>query len=189
MRRLVASSLLLFSLAACGTSDSTDSANGPLPTSCPQVAVIRDLSVYQYPPAADESNLVISARMGNIKGGCSYDEKGNMIEASFQVASIHGANTAGHRARVPFFISVLDASDNVVRKEVYEIPVVFEGNSRETYNSVPINPRVALPSGADASQYRVFLGFQLTKEQVDANHRFFEQFPKPPPIYPATPTD
>ena len=205
MKRLIVLSLLTLGLAGCSwfedldwpgwpdwfDSDKSESTETPakepktspesnrIGSNCPQVAVVRDLSVYQHPAAADENTLVISARMGNISGGCSYDDKGNLVQAHFDVVAIRGVQTAGKRAALPFLISVLDAKDQVVRKETYEIPVVFEGDSRNFRTSVPINPRVALPQGADASQYRVLIGFQLSKEQVDANTKFFNQHPGP----------
>lgn len=208
MKRLIALCLLTLGLSGCSwfesldwpewpdwfDSDSSETTAAPASASgsttapeanrigsnCPQVAVIRDLSVYQHPPAADENTLVISARMGNISGGCSYDDKGNLVQAHFDVVAVRGLQTAGKRAAIPFLISVLDSKDQVVRKETYEIPVVFEGDSRDFRTRVPINPRVALPQGTDASQYRVLIGFQLSKDQVDANTRFFSQMPATP---------
>lgn len=175
---------LLLGLSACSTFESINPFSGgssaaPLAsTACPQVAIIRDLSVYQNPPAADDMNLVISARMGNVRGGCGVDEKGSVIEGGFDVVAVRGANTAGRRAAIPFFISVLDAQDQVIRKETYEIPIVFEGSQLQQRMTVPVNPTIALPPGADAANYRVFIGFQLSREQVDANQAFFEQTPQ-----------
>lgn len=166
-------------LAACAD-DAPPPAVKPASTGCPQVAVIRDLSIYQNPPAANENDMVISVRMGNIKGGCAVDEKGSAIDASFDVVALRGSGTLGHNMEIPFFISVLDAQDNVVRKETYEVPVHFEGEGRMVKGTIPVNPTVALPVGADGADYRVLIGFQLSPEQVNANHRFFEQMPTVP---------
>ena len=77
---------LLLALSACDTVNDTwedvwGSDAQPIATSgmatttgCPQVAVVRDLSVYQNPPAATENSLILTARMGNIRGGCSLHE-------------------------------------------------------------------------------------------------------------------
>lgn len=178
MRRLPLSALLCaVALSACGTFDDEEA---PKQTSCPQVAVVRDLSVYQHPPMADENNLVISVRMGNIKGICAIEDDGNTVEASFDVVAQRGMNTAGRRAAVPFFISVLDAQDNVVKKETYEIPVVFEGGETTKKMNIPINPRVGIPAGENPANYRVLLGFQLSPEQRSANEAFFSALPVAP---------
>lgn len=182
--RMALSAILLLGLGACSTLDSVNPFSSSEPsktvaatTGCPQVAIIRDLSVYQNPPAADDLNLVISARMGKVRGGCTIDAKGSAIEGGFDVVAVKGSNTAGRRAAIPFFISVLDANEQVVRKETYEIPIFFEGTSTQQSMNVPVNPTIAIPDGADASTYRVFIGFQLSREQVEANHNFFEQNP------------
>jgi hypothetical protein len=179
MKRLLPLALLTFGLAACSA---IDEAEMPIAsTSCPQVAVIRDLSVYQHPPRSDETNLVVSARMGNIQGGCSIDKNTGTVKAGFDVVALRGINTAGRRAVLPFFVSVLDTKDTVVKKETYEIPVVFDGAQRLLTMHIPVNPNIAAPAGEDPSQYRVLIGFQLSSEQVDANAAYFgsKPFAKP----------
>lgn len=176
MKRFIALPLLALFLTSCGSSGPE-----PLPISnCPQVAVVRDLSVYQHPPAADESSLIISARMGNVRTGCSIDDKGKKIDGGFDVIAVRGANTAGKRAAMPFFVSVVDNNDQVIKKEVYEIPVVFENNERQKTMNIPVNPNAGIPDG-DPSQYRVLIGFQLSPEQLKANMDYFAQTAVPTP--------
>lgn len=175
----------LGTLAACSSDRPTAE---PIVTSggCPQIAIIRDLSVYQHPAAADESNLVISARMGNVINNCKTDDDGNgvadpLAQTSFDVVAIRGTNTAGKRAAMPFSVSIVDENDSVVKKEIYEIPIVFRDNSRELQLTVPVNPNVGLPSDQDPSKYRVLIGFQLSAEQLNANTAYFSQIAEPTP--------
>jgi hypothetical protein len=176
MKRLFALSLLALPLVSCS------SAPEPLPMSaCPQVAIVRDLSVYQHPPAADENNLVISARIGNIQAGCSVDANKRLIDGGFDVVAVRGANTAGRRATIPFFVSVVDSNDAVLKKETYEVPVFFENNERQLKMNVPLNPSTGIPDGYDTSQVRVLVGFQLTPEQLKANTNYFGQIATPTP--------
>lgn len=153
---------------------------------CPQIAIIRDLSVYQHPAAADESNLVISARMGNVVNNCKTDDQGNgvadpLAQTSFDVVAIRGANTAGKRAAMPFSVSVVGENDKVLKKEVYEIPIQFRDNSRELQLTVPVNPNMGLPGDEDPSKYRIYIGFQLSAEQLKANTAYFSQIAEPTP--------
>lgn len=179
MKRFLALCLLALPLVSCSTSEPEPQ---PLPINdCPQVAVVRDLSVYQHPPAADENTLVISARMGNVQTGCSLDETGKRIDGGFDVIAIRGTNTAGRRAAMPFFVSVVDQNDTVVKKEVYEIPVRFEGDQREMKINIPVNPKVGIPEGGDPKQYRVLIGFQLSQEQLNANTSYFSHVASPTP--------
>jgi hypothetical protein len=185
MKRLFALFLLALPLASCSSGPATPE---PVITAggCPQIAIIRDLSVYQHPVVADESNLVISARMGNLQPNCKTDEQGNAVsdplgQTAFDVVAIRGTNTAGHRAAMPFSVSVVDSNDTVIKKEIYEIPVVFRDNSREVRLTVPVNPNVGLPSDQDASKYSVLIGFQLSAEQLKANTNFFSSYAAPTP--------
>ena len=185
---LVILTTVLGTLTACSSEPPTPE---PIVTTggCPQIAIIRDLSVYQHPPAADESNLVISARMGNVQNNCKTDDQGNgvsdpLAQTSFDVVAIRGANTAGKRAAMPFSVSVVDENDKVIKKEIYEIPIQFHDYSRELQLTVPVNPNVGLPGDQDPSKYRVYIGFQLSAEQLRANTAYFSQIAEPTPAEP-----
>lgn len=182
---LVVLTVALATLTACSTEPPTPQ---PVitPGGCPKIAIIRDLSVYQHPAAADESNLVISARMGHIVNNCVTDADGNgvadpLAQTSFDVAAIRGANTAGKRAAMPFSVSVVDENEKVIKKEIYEIPILFHDNSRELQLTVPVNPNVGLPADQDPSKYQVLIGFQLSAEQLKANTAYFSQIAEPTP--------
>lgn len=175
----------MVTLTACTSQPSTPQ---PIVTAggCPTIAIIRDLSVYQHPAASDESNLVISARMGNVINNCKTDGDGNgvadpLAQTSFDVVAIRGANTAGKRAAMPFSVSIVDENEQVIKKEVYEIPILFRDNTRELQLTVPVNPNIGLPSDQDPSKYRVFIGFQLNAEQLKANTAYFSQIAEPTP--------
>lgn len=184
--RLLAFSVSLFSLAACSSAEPPAATPVVTAGGCPHVAIVRDLSVYQHPAAADESNLVITARMGNVNPNCTVDDKGNavsdpLVQSGFDVVALRGVNTAGKRAVMPFSVSVVDALNNVIKKEIYEIPILFDGNSRLLKLTVPVNPMVGLPPDKDASSYQVFIGFQLNADQLRANTDYFSQIAQPTP--------
>ncbi len=186
MKRFAALCLLALPLASCGSDGPKEATPVATPGGCPQLAIIRDLSVYQHPAAADETNLVISARMGNLQANCKTDEEGNAIsdplaQTSFDVIAIRGQYTAGKRAAMPFSVSIIDANDQVVKKEVYEIPIVFRENSRELRLTVPVNPNVGLAGLEEPSKYQVLIGFQLSAEQLKANTDYFSRIGQPTP--------
>lgn len=171
-----------------GCADNTPPAATPVVTSggCPKLAIVRDLSVYQHPAAADESNLVLSARMGNINPNCKMDADGNgvsdpLAQTSFDVVALRGAYTAGKRAAMPFSVSVVDESDTVIKKEIYEIPVLFRDDNRELHITVPVNPNIGLPPGQDPSKFQILIGFQLSAEQLKANINYFSSIAEPTP--------
>jgi len=187
---LLALPLLALALSSCGIGDemshtwsgmwnssndnSLPSASGPSTTSgCPQVAVIRDLSVYQNPPAGDENNLVLTARMGHVRGGCSANAAGVAVDAMIDIVAMKGRASSSTHASLPFFVSVLDKSDNVILKKIYEVPVDFENGAQESRISSPIQPQFTIKPGEDGAGYRVLIGFHLNPAQVDANSRFF----------------
>ncbi len=150
------------------------------------MAIVRDLSIYQHPPAADESSLVVTARMGNLIHNCQTDEDGNgvsdpLAQTSFDVVALRGINTAGRRAAMGFSVSVLDENQHIIKKEVYEIPVQFRDNNRSLELTIPVNPNVGLPTDQAPSTFQVLIGFQLNAEQLKANTAYFSQIAEPTP--------
>jgi hypothetical protein len=175
---------LALALSSCSTmNDSWDSVFGggsePLgkTSACPQVAVIRDLSVYQNPAAADETTLIYSARMGNVRGNCSVDENGLTVNATAELVALRGINGTSGNVTLPFFVSVLDAKENVISKKSFDVNVSFDNSERQSRVSIPLKPRINLVPGQDGSTYRVLAGFELSADQVDANTRFFSRTP------------
>ncbi|MBI3419599.1 MAG: hypothetical protein HY053_05665 [Proteobacteria bacterium] len=175
MKRSFLFLLPVLALASCSwfESGSEQPLLSGVPAGCPQVAVIRDLSVYQNPPAANENSLVMTARMGNIRGGCMANSGGVNVDATMDVVAMKGARSNSTHASIPFFVSVLDPHDDVVSKKVYEIPVDFENGATETRVSTPINPQFDIKPGDSGESYRVLIGFHLNPAQIDANTRFF----------------
>jgi len=169
---------------AADTADKTSkAAKKPAPviktTGCPQVAVIRDLSVYQNPPTITPATpLIINAHMGAVEGGCVAEPGGVTLDASFGVVASRGTQTAGHHVNLPFFVVLLDNHDKVLQKYLYEIPLVFAGDTLEVKTTLPLTQQLDLPPQADGADYRVLIGFQLLPNQVDANKQFFEKAPR-----------
>jgi hypothetical protein len=175
---------LALALSSCSTvNDSWDGVFGgggePLgkTSACPQVAVVRDLSIYQNPPSADESTLIYSARMGNVRGNCAVNEGGLAVNATAELVALRGINGTSGSVTLPFFVSVLDPKDNVLDKRSYDVNVTFDNSERQSRASIPIKPQINLARGQDGSGYRVLVGFELSADQVDANTRFFSKTP------------
>ncbi|HVY12500.1 MAG TPA: hypothetical protein VHB73_02925 [Alphaproteobacteria bacterium] len=183
---LLFSLLLALTLTACDTMSSAwnDVAGDDMPPAnalpspgCPQVAVIRSLSIYQNPPQADENTLVLTARMGKLRSSCESNEAGVTVNASFDVAAMKGQNSASNHVSIPFFVSVVDAGDNVISKNVYEIPLDFDDGAMEAHVTTPIQPQFNVRPGESGAKYRVLVGFHLNPSQIDANARFFGEIP------------
>jgi hypothetical protein len=177
MRKLLALTFCALSLSACswlGLEDDDVPPPVAANTICPQVASVRELSIYQHPPAANEDNLVINARMGKIKTTCGGVGDGMKIESSFDVIAIKGINSQGHLANLPFFVSVVNAQDEVEHKDLYEIPVEFENGAGQLRINIPFSTTV---TGNNAMQKRVLIGFNLSPEQVQANSSFMGTAP------------
>ncbi len=137
---------------------------------CPQVASIRDLSLYQNPAVATDDQLVVNVRMGNVKSTCSSVSDGFKVDASFDVAALRGAASQAKNLSIPFFVSVVNAKDEILQRDTYEIPLTFDGDTKQMRVNTPFS--INVPS-SDGNTNRVLIGFQLSQDQLNANASFF----------------
>lgn len=179
MRRiLVLASCLCLSLglAACSWFDFSSEDDTPPPadySSCPQLSVVRELSIYQNPAQSNEDTLVMNAVMGKPRSTCGGTSDGLQVNGSIDVLATKGPNAKNTIDNLPFFVSVVDASNRVLRKDLYEIPVDFENGRQQLRTSVPFSIAVPLKQGESGTAYRVLAGFNLEAEQVNANMAYF----------------
>jgi hypothetical protein len=196
MRNLLLLFFCAFALSACSWMGLDDEPPAPEPLSyagCPKVATIRDLTIYQHPAVANEDTLVINARVGHARGRCGTVDGGLQVDGRFDLVATKGVNSAGKLANLPFFVSVVDENDTILRKDTYELPIEFENGASQLRLNTPFSVVVPVKEGEDGSRMSVLIGFYLEKEQLDANNAFFgSTTPEAPlPIYQpvATPAD
>lgn len=164
----------LAALTGCGSD--------PPPPPCPRVLIVDDaaqLTAFAAGPGRDFVDVDHDAEIADLKSGCRYEkgdagEKALIAVAPVIVATRGPANT-DRAATVTYFVSVVDASDAILNKQLFEVPVRFEGNQRritwiDDTPPVIITLPVDSPAAA-ATTYEVLVGFQLSPDQLDYNRR------------------
>lgn len=158
-------------LAACSWFDFSSDDETPPPadySSCPSIAIVRELSIYQHPAQANEDTLVLNAVMGKPVSTCGGTADGLQVNGSIDVLATKGPNAQNTVNNLPFFVSVVDASNRVLRKDLYEIPVDFENGRTQLRTTVPFSISVPLKQGETGTAYRVLVGYNLEADQVNA---------------------
>lgn len=169
--------LSVFAVAACGTGDEP-----PPGQICPRISVLGDadtLTRFAAGPGRDLTDVDFELQVVDIQFGCAFveDVNDNPILA-VAVAPVfeadRGPANADREARFQYFVAIADPGQRILNKRVFDMRVEFPGNrSRVTVSpmdppvSVDIPPRPGL-SGPD---YHVFIGLQLTPDELGYNRR------------------
>lgn len=135
---------------------------------CPQVAILRPLEKIEDHgnDMIDPSTLVAAARMLKVDGNCTYDEKGADVRLTLTMGAEKASRLGGDKMNFPFFISLVDAQDKVVSKEIMTANFVFEEDKKVSVVEMPLRVFIPLKEDESAEAFRVLTGFQLTEEQL-----------------------
>lgn len=169
---LCAGAVAIATLAGCAS-------NEPLPpTTCPPVSILADaatLTVFAAGSGRDLVDVDHEVLAIDLSSGCKMEDDGTMVVAVAPTIAVNrGPANESREAVFEYFVSVVDASRNVQSKQTFQVGVRFEGNrSRIEFRDDDPPVTVNLPSSPSPSTagYRIFVGLQLTPEQLEFNQR------------------
>ncbi len=152
-------------LASCGGSSSSEQAN----PACPRVGIVTDLSrltVFRAGAGRDLTDIAAQGGMELRGTKCLFAR--NAVDVDFDLAVVATLGPAG-RTRVldvDYFVAVVDPERNVTRHESFRVRLQFPEAQNRQLTVEPLSIRIPLPEKSRAPNYDVFVGFQLTDDQL-----------------------
>ncbi len=164
-RRWALALVLPVLLAAC--------AGDAPPPPCPQALRVPDAAqlVRFQGPGRDLTDVHFEAALTRVRLTCDYDDgvMEGLLEVTFE--AMRGPADRKRRAPFSYFVAIATADKTVVAREVFELSVPFEGNRTRVMVSEELTPRIPLKAGQSALDYRIYVGFALTPEELRYNRR------------------
>ena len=178
VRLVLAAAALASALPAAGCGGSGGGDRTSLPVACPRPGILADgadLTRWRPGPVRDLTTMVFDARLTGLNGSCRAGRRDRSLEVtlapSFTVE--RGAAGGGERvADLPWFVAVVGPGEEVLQRRSFVERMAFNrGETRATGEGAPV--RLSLPVGEErrATDYRVFVSFELTPEDVAVNRR------------------
>jgi hypothetical protein len=170
----VAIPLLALLPAACESSGRGTA----LPVACPRPGILADgadLTRWQSGPVQDLTTLVFDARITGLNGSCRPGRGDRSLEVTLAPAFAveRGPAASGVRAaELPWFVAVVGPGEEVLRRQSFVERMDFNrGETRAAGEAEPV--RLSLPVGEErkATDYRIFVSFELTPEDLAVNRR------------------
>lgn len=142
---------------------------------CPQVSMLADTSritKFREGPGRDITDIEYEAEIGAYKGECVYKDD-DSVELTLTVAidAMRGPAAAGNTIETSYFIAIPAFYPSPAAKSVLPIRVEFPENiSKVRFRDEDVVMRIPL-KGKAGTEFEVFLGFQLTPDQLEYNRR------------------
>lgn len=168
-RRAVGRALLFWcaasGLAACGGEDEI------AVLTCPQVLIVDEasrLTLHAPGEGRDLRDVGFDAGIDAVDWRCEFHTEENRVdvEIRFGVRAMRGPAADGPAGRFPYFVAVADPLGDVLAKRTFAIEIEFPGNAAEIGHVETIVQKLPYDRIADASKHTIYIGFQLTAEQL-----------------------
>jgi hypothetical protein len=168
--RLLAAVAATLVLASC--SSLSKPKEGP---PCPQISMLAETSrvtKFRDGPGRDITDIEYEAEIGGYKGECVYkDDDSVVITLAVVIDAERGPAAQGNAAEPSYFIAVPAYYPNPAAKSVLPVRIEFPENiSKVRFRDEDVTMRIPL-KGKPGTDYEIFLGFQVTAEQLDYNRR------------------
>jgi hypothetical protein len=155
-------------LVGCGMFDRPDE------TGCPRVSIVPDAAeLVQFREGAgrDLTDIITYARLADASAGCDYGRRGVTIDLQVAIAAERGpANRAGF-SEVDYFVALLDKNGAVRARESYRLRFEFVDNRNRIGRIEQLDPFIPLTQKLDGPNWSIWVGLQLTEEQLAWNRR------------------
>jgi hypothetical protein len=128
-----------------------------------------------FRPAAtqDPANLLYTAEITRVVGGCDFDKKTRVTDAQLIVdfRATRAANGAAAQYTVPYFVAVTQGA-RILARHPYAVTLSFQpgqtiATATETIGSTHINPS----KDRQPYDYQILVGLQLSRAELDYNRR------------------
>ncbi|HLN22625.1 MAG TPA: hypothetical protein VK558_01425 [Patescibacteria group bacterium] len=142
---------------------------------CPRVSVLSEaskLTQFRTGQGRDITDVELQAEFTGYHGSCKFDYEKQIMTVTMQVGidAQRGPAAKGRKADIAYFIAIPAFSSTPKGKAIMQVPLEFpENTDRVRYIDSEVEATFKVPKLDDLAKYEVFLGLQLTPEQLEYN--------------------
>ena len=146
---------------------------------CPSVQAVEELQYltdFTDPNNTDESNLISSVKIENLRSTCNFETNTVTVdlEMNFQgIIGPQGRAIQGSNAgfSYPFFAAVTSANGKILAKEVFTATLNYGPGQTSQVITEKLRQIIPFENAAKGSDYKVLVGLQLTPNQLAYNRQ------------------
>jgi hypothetical protein len=170
---------LLVLLSGCDLLNVGPMTNSDVVLECPPVSILSDAALitrYIKGAGKDIIDIDFTGKIIGIKGKCFYEFGSDTGKGTVEIDVItkfkmeRGAANKSRQADFQYFVSIVDGEGNILEKQTFS----FSGKYLKNRFSVkeadsPIKLSIPLAGGKTGQDFTVYVGFQLSNEELEFN--------------------
>ena len=161
-----------FSLASYGCTNKPRQAEF-----CPKVGFVNGIDrVTVFDEAKSEDNPVIlfSSQMRRLETSCRFGNDGVTVSAEFGLHSSLAEEQGATVVEALYLVAALNPNGRILAKETFDLNITFPAGETRVRQEDEVELFIPSSRGRDFRGYRILLGFQLSKSQIDYNRRLLD---------------
>ena len=119
----------------------------------------------------DLTDVIFRANIADFQGSCEHDD--DEVEVTLQVAFVvqRGPANKSRRADFEYFVAIPKFHPSPEGKRRFRVTVPFQANQTKVIYRDEIAMTIPLKKGERGVKYDVYIGFQLTADEIRRNRR------------------
>lgn len=163
---------LALALGGCGWLGPSEKPN---PRSiCPQALILADageMTIFREGPGRDVTDVVAQARIADVLVNCKPDRRLVTVDLQVAIAAERGAANRDGRQDVDYFVAVVDPQGQILNRQSFRMSFAWPENRMRVGGVDELEPRIPISGPEKAPDYQIWVGLQLTEEQLAWNRR------------------
>ncbi|MFQ5958244.1 MAG: hypothetical protein ACE5LF_02635, partial [Alphaproteobacteria bacterium] len=128
----------------------------------------KKVTLFRSGPGRDLTDVRFEGDIANLVPSCEYDNDGFVdVDVAIEMVFSRGPAAEGDIGSYEYFVAITDPTDNIIAKRVFPMDVEFPSSALRVGVIEEVTQRIFFTPEPDASQHRIFVGFQLSREQLD----------------------
>ena len=158
-------------LSACSVLQKKDT------PACPNVLIPEDSSqlvIFREGPGRDLTDILVQAEFEGFLGSCTYDVDNRAVELRLSpfVLVSRGPASDGSAFSLDYFVALAAPDGEILNKRVFEARFTLpDGLVRGRVRDEEVELTARLPDLFEGPDYTVYMGFQLTRGQLEYNRQ------------------
>ena len=174
-RNAVVAVACLLALSGCGTADGLFGKE--MTAACPVAGKLDTgdrLVRFGEGPGREEANVTLAVEVTHVLAACAFEAEENSgeVELSLWFRARRGQAGTGKEDRFGYFVAVVSPDDEVITRRTFERELELADEGAWTTFSDQLEVGMSVAEGVDLSVYRIYVGLELSPEQLEYNRSF-----------------
>lgn len=146
--------------------------DGPPPRPCPPVFVLEEadrLTKFRAGPGRDITDIAFEARIADFTGSCEDDDGKMELDLAIDFAVERGPANRSNEARFTYFVAIPKFYPQPEGKRRFDVVARFEGGRTRGVRREELNLNIPVPKGQSTRDFEIYLGIQLSPEELEFN--------------------